>query len=258
MKNHREVLGIAVNVVLVLVLLLFIVIGLNKIGVYDLPDRVEKLIGTYKEPQDVSIKSNSGLDESIEYNDKKTVVTPVSELTYENARSLIEEIEAVKSYRHEMTAEYYDESQVALLQNISFESDNGISHAVVTDGAGNSLKTVSENDGIISVTMFSDGNESVITYPKSNFDITDECGFIITADNFLSSDYELDEASFYLENGTYGSELTITFETVMGDYSQTEVYTLSVDYGVVVYAECYENDKLIYTLKTKSLSHLND
>lgn len=258
MKNHREILGIAVNIVLVIVLLLFIVIGLNKIGVYDLPDRIEKLIGTYEEPQDTSAKAQPGLDESVEYDDKKPKVTPASELTYENARSLIEAVVPVNSYKHEMTAEYYDEDNVASLQNIYFQSDNGTYLAVVTDGAGNTVKSVSENDENITVTAYVDGNEKVMTYPKSGFDITDECGFIITADNFLGSDYELDEASFYLENGTYGTELTITFETVMGEYSQTEVYTLSVDYGVVVYAECFENDKLIYTLKTKSLSYLND
>lgn len=254
MKNHRELLGIAVNVVLVVVLLIFIVVGLNKIGIYDLPDWAEKIIGTYDNPDDDGLNNRADTEKSIEYSADKNAVEHASELTYENARELIEAVLPVSAYKHEMTVEYLSGGEKVSSEIVSLICSDGLYRASVSDIDGNPKKYVSENADSTVVTVFEGGESAELVYPKTTFDISDECGFIIKADNFLESDYELDEATFYLENGSYGAELTITFDTVLGEYTQTEVYTLSLDYGVVVFAECFENENLVYSMSTKSLS----
>ena len=48
MNNHRDILGLIVNIIVVAVILCTIVVGLNRIGIYDLPDGLEKLLSPLK------------------------------------------------------------------------------------------------------------------------------------------------------------------------------------------------------------------
>ena len=48
--------------------------------------------------------------------------------------------------------------------------------------------------------------------------------------------------------------MLIEFTSKDGDYSQLQKYTLSLDFGIVTEAYCYENDVLIYELTTNALS----
>ncbi len=48
--------------------------------------------------------------------------------------------------------------------------------------------------------------------------------------------------------------MIINFISHIGSYVQLQVYNINLDYGAVVSAKCYENDKLIYSLTTNSIS----
>lgn len=252
MNNHRDILGLIVNIIVVAVILLTIVFGLNRIGIYDLPDFVEKLLGTYEENNGDVHTGNNDITDSIKYNDNGIVVVSDVDLTYESARELLSLVVPVTDYTHTMIAEYVGSDDKVFTENVSIVCENGLYEAAVFDKDSNVKKRIKESEDSVVIENVEDKSPK-ITLPRGNFDISDECGFILSCENFLSSDYELDEASFSVSNGTHGAQIKIVFDTIMGEYIQKETYVISLDLGVVVSAECRENDKLVYSMKTKSL-----
>ena len=253
MKNHRDTLGIFLNILVVVLILVFIVLGLNKIGVYDLPDSIEKLVGTYEEDEKASL-GKADLSSSIKFGGKETVSSTETKVNNETARNYLAKITPANNYKHELTVQNFAyDGSVIDTQNILVESSNSSVKATLKDSFGNTVKTVEERKNETVITKFTANTGEKITVNKGNFDISDEIGFILTADNFLKSDLELDEASFTLSESENGAEITIIFDTVMNDYSQKEKYTVNLDFGVVTSADCYENGNLVYSMKTKSL-----
>ena len=91
----------------------------------------------------------------------------------------------------------------------------------------------------------------------SGFSVSDECGFILTHDAFLASDFLLDASTFEKNVNEYGSNLIITFDNEFDEFQQTLKYTISLDYGIVTDAECYEQGVLVYKMNTVLLRQVN-
>lgn len=94
MKNNRDISGFIANILIVVAILALIVVGLNRIGIYDLPDSVEKLLGTSDEQDDPALSESFGtdIDKSLVYDENQGLVLTGSELTFENARSVLERL----------------------------------------------------------------------------------------------------------------------------------------------------------------------
>ncbi len=61
---------------------------------------------------------------------------------------------------------------------------------------------------------------------------------------------------YTLVTSEYGTLLYAEFETAKDGYSQSEQYYISLDYGIVIRADCYENDNIVYSLSTTALYEL--
>ncbi|MBE6623811.1 MAG: hypothetical protein E7621_06490 [Ruminococcaceae bacterium] len=61
---------------------------------------------------------------------------------------------------------------------------------------------------------------------------------------------------YTLVNSIYGTLLFARFESEINGYSQTEEYYISLDYGIVIKADCFENGNVIYSLATTALYEL--
>lgn len=253
MNNHRDILGIAFNVLVVLFMLALIVFGLNKIGVYNLPAPIEKLIGTYNEVSDDNQYGNNNVVDSMVYDDYYSGLVTSSEITYENARVLLESIVPADNYSQDISVQYFQNNKKnPYIEKISVNRRKGLYSATVMDLASGIVKTIQEKNNVISV-LPEGKEENWYELPKGEFDISDECGFILTVENFINSQSLLEQASFSLSKGNFGSEITIVFDSVIDGYTQKEQYTVSLDFGVVISAECYENDTLVYSMSTNNL-----
>lgn len=253
MKNHREFSGVLANILIVVAILIFIVLGLNKIGVYDLPDAIEKLIGTYNENSDKPYKnyqSEHGLGVSF---DGKKSVSDVYELNYLNAVRLLENISPVENYNHKIEFKSFYEEK-SLVKNVSLSRKNGLYSAYIIENDNRIVKEISESASTVTITSYMNSDPYEAVFERANFNISDECGFIINVDAFLDSGFELDSATFTQLENEYGTAVKITFADSLGAHSCTESYIISMDYGVVLSAECHEDGLLVYSMSTKELS----
>lgn len=254
MKNNRDISGFIANILIVVAILALIVVGLNRIGIYDLPDSVEKLLGTSDEQDDPALSESFGtdIDKSLVYDENQGLVLTGSELTFENARSVLERLSSPDSYSQKLILNF-TEGDRSDSQTVELTKSSGLYKASIFSSSGTLIKTVTEDKKGFTVKAKNAKGEESFTLPRAGFDISDECGFILDAKSFLESGFTLDEALFESSVGKYGSQITITFENAVGDYRQKQVYTISLDYGVVISALCYENDVIFYSMDTTLL-----
>lgn len=253
MKNHREFSGIFANALIVVLVLVFIVFGLNKIGVYDLPDFVEKLLGTY-EGSNTSTDSNDGKNESqdIEFDGSKDN-KQIFELDYTRASKLLENLKAKSDYSHEISYSGFFDG-ISRNTNLSLTRKRNLYCVYVVDDNNRVVKEITETENGVMVLTRSHGEVYEAVFEKGDFDISDECGFVLTAEEFLSSGYELSDAEFSMFEDGFGTAVKIAFDKTMGGITQHQEYVISLDFGVVTNAICYENSTLVYSMSTNKLS----
>lgn len=253
MNNHRDLLGIVLNVLFALVVLGIIIIGLNRMGLYELPSVIENMF-TGSSEQENSVDVDDGkVYSSVGYDDEKSAEVEKTLVTYENARLMLEKVKSVDDYHHEVYVSR-DDKKTNDDARINIDKKDGLYRASVYTGNGKLTKEISEKDGNITVKEYvNEKLKSEFTYPSGNFTVGELAGVILDHENFLSGEYALSEGEFSVIQGDFGIELEIAFDTVMDNYKQREVYRMNLDYGVVVSARCYENDVLIYDMQTVNL-----
>ena len=250
MKNKHEMIGLVSNIFAVLILLAIIVIGLNYIGLYNLPSPIEKVLGTYKGTDSADGVNDDEVYDLIDDDIVKSEII-VSELSYENAHLILENVSVKKDYFHDIVVSRHFDKMV-LTENISIERQNGFYQAVVLNSDKIPVKIIKELEDEVSVEIPGDG---VVLVPKGDFEFSDECGFVLDADEFLASNPMLDEASFsqtVSENGTF---ISVVFDYTEYGTTYKQEYVVSLDYGVVTEVRTYEQENLIYEMKTVSLSN---
>ncbi len=134
-------------------------------------------------------------------------------------------------------------------------SDN--TYIVDIFGSDNSLlRTVTDNGTVILVQRYEAGiRDTQKSFSSNNTTIFDEIG-VPEIDSFLNSG-DID-FSYSLVDSNYGKLLYAQFTSTSGDYVQSQEYYISLDYGIVVRADCFENNSLIYSLETVSLYLLEE
>lgn len=113
------------------------------------------------------------------------------------------------------------------------------------------LKTVLTEDGV----LYSERDEKRTELASDDGNVFIEAG-MVSPDTFLEDTG--DDFTYSLRESDYGTVLFASFSTQKETYSQRQEYTVSLDYGVVLRADCYENEKRIYHLETTALYELKD
>ncbi len=257
MNNHRDLLGIILNVLFAVLILAIIILGLNRMGLYNLPEQIENFIFSSEKEQKEENVDDSQIYNTVEYDENKYSKVEKTAVTYENARQLLSSVVSAQNYHHEVVVSRKNEGAQESVKVILKKQD-GLYNAELYSIGGKLLKMISEKDGKITVKEYQNGYQvREFTHPAGNFTVTELAGVVVDHENFLSGDYELSEGEFSVIQGDFGIELEIVFDTVMENYTQHEVYRINVDYGMVTKALCYENELLVYELETYALRELN-
>ncbi len=252
MKSKQEVLGLIANIALVVLLLCFIVAGLNIIGIYSLPAPVEKLLGTYDNGNDIASGDDNVLYNSVSFAEGDKAFKQVK-IGYEDASSLLSDVAVSSDYSQKIEVTRYSGSkQKKELLNISFV--DGLYSVDFSSSDGRLYKNVAEKKNFVVITEYDGASPSSVEVAKGNFDIGEECGFVLTLSEFFQSGYNLTEADFLMSESENGVFVTINF--VNDDYgiTQSYKYVVSLDLGVVTEASCTENENLVYEMKTSSIT----
>ena len=253
MKNKHEILGLITNFILVVLLLCLIVVGLNYIGIYSLPEPVEKLLGSFDGESNVS-KENDYLSQGSWEFDEGAASLEDIQLGYENAFDVLSGLDARQNYIHK-TKVVNSYGNVSRTELINIERKDGLYSISVFDESGRTLKRISENEqGSVLITEGNEADSDSVLVNKGDFEINDETGFVLTAREFLESGYNLSSADFsqtVSENGTF---ITVSFDTINNGIPLRQRYVFSLDYGVAVEAYSYENGTLVYEMTTSEIS----
>ena len=253
MKNKQEIFGLVINVLLVVFLFCFIVVGLNLIGIYSLPAQIEKILGTFKGNDNQLSGDNSSNYSDTSFSENEFMFESV-ELDYENAYAILsalsprsdysQKVKVVHSYNGKSRDEYFD----------IYRNENRYSVAI-SDENGNLVKRISEDsEQLVSIYENYDENHMPAVVRKGNFDIAEECGFVLTATEFLESGYDLSEAEFFQMNTDDGVYVSVEFDTTYNNLTSRQKYVISLDFGVVTEVYSYENGVAVYQMTTTSIS----
>ncbi|MBR6635456.1 MAG: hypothetical protein IKL41_07535, partial [Clostridia bacterium] len=156
MKNHRDLFGLLANILIVAVVLAAIIIGLNKIGVYDLPVWAEKLLGTAETGTENNTVDNSLAYEHVDYDSEDEGSAEANVLTYENAKQLLTAVKPDNNYMQE-TVVIQSTDSAKFTQRMTVVNNGGLYEINILDEGGNLVKHVKEDDKNINVILFDRG-----------------------------------------------------------------------------------------------------
>ena len=250
MKKLTNAVFSVLNVLVIAGILLFILAGLVKIGIFEAPDFFKGIFG---EEQALD-GNNSGyatnfLDNS-SLNKDYTVYS--AKLTPESVKKLLSELEPAKQYSHDLQYSVISRKSTLTRRAFVMKKDD-IHRAFYISADGNIEKQMIRNDSFTSVNTLQNGKLQSTVYSNGDIDFAAQTGVILTHEDFFDA---ADEPgyTFEVKSDDIGTVMLIEFTSTVGEYSQLQKYTLSLDYGIVTEASCYENGELIYSLTTNSLS----
>lgn len=254
MEKLKNALYASLNVLLVAAVLVFILFGLVRIGLVDLPSFFAPIFG--KDQNASSELADNGLSDILKPHHAGSVDAEFSvikaEMTPESVRTMLSSLQPKKRYAHDLEYTVYSGGIGASRRVTLFMNQDARLAYYVSPGAG-VYKQILERDGATQISVLRGNAVHTTTYPTGDIDFAGETGVIVTHEDFLNSAGE-DGYAYSLLSGDDGTLLLITFTSQSGTYSQTQTYKLNLDYGIVTEAQCYENGKLIYALSTKRLA----
>lgn len=248
--NLKNIFYSVLNVSVIAAIIVFIIVGLWKIGLLESPAFIKNWFFSEKvNHSENSEKIEDFLSENPVNN--RYDVTAV-QLSSENVKKILSEIQQDKTYSHDFQYSLISSHKI-VTKRITVIKENGIACAYFVSHDGSVNKQIIEHDGTTTVNTLFNNELKTETFNSGDIEFSEQIGAVISHKDFLeaadNSDY-----SFSLASSEDGTVMIIEFNSSIGEYTQKQNYKLNLDYGVVIEAKCYENDTLIYSLTTNSLS----
>ena len=255
MNNKPELLGLLANIFAVILLLCFIVLGLNRIGIYSLPEPIERLLGTYDNADGIG-KQDDEIYDSMKFDDSIVEFKSV-EIDYGNAMAVLGELSAAQNYSQQIIVKHYFDNDIRS-ESMKILRKNGNFDITISDMNGNKHKHISEQGDVVKIETFDSSKNSFVSeFEKGKFDISDECGFVLTVEQLLESQSKLDESAFSINETEDDIYMSIAFDSELYGIKQRMTYSISLGYGIVTDVMCYEGDELVYSMETEVVSKEN-
>lgn len=235
------------NIFVIAALLVFILAGLLHIGIIEPPSFLKSLFASDSENSGGNTADIPGIGSELTEYEFEYIT-----LSSENVKKMLYSITPCDSFREEYSYTLYS-SAGSVTRNICALKSSGIYCAFYLGTNGTPYRQIVRGDTITTVNTLSHGSLQTAQFSTGNMEFPAEIGSVLTHSDFFSAADD-PAYTFRLISDDYGSALAITFTSQIGGYSQVQEYTLSLNYGVVTKAECYENGTLIYSLSASFLS----
>lgn len=180
-----------------------------------------------------------------ETNDEKEHIS----ITKENFRVLVENIRLPDEFNWESeTSCIYGEDSLVEKNILSYENGR---YKLEIYSADTLVKTI-EDDGTTTAVTVHTPIASSNNYPSGSTDVFAEAS-LPTPQSFLDLPKDTLSYDFTMSKGSFGNMVDLTFTYLYGNCTYRESYRISLDYGVVLSAETYEDEVLVYKLTTSKL-----
>jgi len=179
--------------------------------------------------------------------EKSESVAVFPNVSHDDVKALLEKSSTPDSFAWTFKSSLHSSKKV--LDETGILIYNGENYKIeLFDSKGQLTKTVVEDSGVVSISI----NNSVSEFTPSNSAFEEAA--VPAVSDFLDSKGQ--DFSYSLIESEYGTLLYAEFTSSKGDFSMKEQYYISLDYGIVVRADCFENDVIVYSLETTSLHEL--
>ncbi len=256
MKKFPDKVVHVIEILIVLAVVFGIVAGLDFIGIFNFSGLFGWNPSDGSDSVHVLPYDDGSIYNALSEGKSSDTVSVVSDLSRESLEDMLLEVSTAEAYYQELDVTVYDGDGKSLTTKATVSLEDGNYDVSLYSSSGARYKRVTENGDSVQISAYDNkGKESKTTLSKGGFDIQADTGIIMTHDRFFSENTSFgeNESEFSVAYSNFGSVLMFEFYTTLDDYSQTERYWLSLDYGVVIRAECYEEDNLVYLLETISL-----
>ncbi len=253
----QNILFILFNIVLAIALVLGLYVGLYKLRLVSLPQFLENIINHEQSNNNkVVIPGDDGkIYESLKNNQNSSTVSVQTNLTKDNIKQLLSGISTNTNYYWEANVKLFS-GKDSLSTKLIVRHHNGLFRVESYDKQGRLIKLAADNKKELKEKIYDLQSEkyTIKSYATGSMSLFAEAG-VPDIKSFI--DYGDSEKSvFSLINSDLGTLLSLEFENNYKGYTHRELYFISLDYGIPVRAETYENDKLIYLCETTALTSL--
>ncbi len=177
-------------------------------------------------------------------------------VSHENVKQLLRALETPSVYYWYYNSSIISSAKVRTTSGImKYNNGNYMIENYSGDTNGNLEKTVIEENGVVSVQTYNNSQTSISEFDSETTNAFIEAG-VPDISAFINSDGE--NFRYTLHDSEYGKLLYAEFTSEKDGYSQEQHYYISLDFGIVIKAECYENGTLIYALNTLTLYELEN
>ncbi len=249
MQRFKGVFFSVMNFALIAAVLVFIILGLNRIGIFVLPDMFPDEIRQNVLPDD-----DGEIYDSLLIKKSSENVRVEADLTPQGVKNILDNVVLSDNYYQKLTTTLYAENKKNIKINATVRRTDGFTTVSLYNSKDVLYKEISQLEDGIKIKEFSDAEEKSAFFSEGSISLEEESGVVMTHKYFYVDTNELSEGDYSVAYTDYGTIMQIVFDDSNDEVVKTKKYWLSLDYGVVVRAEAYENDSLVYKTETSVLT----
>lgn len=177
-------------------------------------------------------------------------ITVFPEISHDKVKLLLKDVSLRESFCWYFKSTLYS-SKKSVTEHGTVKFDSGNYRIELFDAAMSLKKTIIQENDVVFVRTDTESSEFSAMFTN----VFNEAGVPGVSD-FVSSGEQ--DYVFTLIESDYGTLLFAEFINSKNEYSIKEQYYISLDFGIVVRADCYENERLVYSLETTALYELDN
>lgn len=257
MNRLKKARSLVFQIIILLILFSIAFLLLARANLIQLPGFIQNLINKETEITTETTGNNRDIFEYINNTpDNSSELGNYPTITVDNMNKLLNSLSPHSNFYWESISETYFDDEV-ITKNCRSRISGDRYNVEILDKDGNITRKYISDGTKTSITRYNGHNIDTSSYSTGIFDFYSDTG-LISIDYFKDTDFSAGACEIRLvENQQYNLvSVVYTYErngvTVKNDYG------ISLDYGVVLFAQCFENDipvfkqttALIYPLKS--------
>jgi|GEM_PF-3224042 len=242
---------IAINVLIIAAVIFVVLFGLWKLKLITPPEMLTKFLQLEDGGKQTVLPGDKGkIYDSLKSRKKVKGIEVYPNITHDNLKAMIENIKPENNYYWETMTTVFSKKESIKSKNI-IRFYKGSYRIELYDSKNKLTKLIADNK---TSTVVENAEGASQTFPSGTLSLASQAG-VAEMSKFLTLPQDA-SYHFTLVESDFGDLLNLTFDYSYETYTQKEIYWISLDYGLVVRAETYENGELAYLLETEKLSPL--
>lgn len=249
--DFKKARSLIFQILTLLVLFTVAFILLRRANLIKFPNFIEQFLNTKQETTSDFSGDGQEIFKYIGKNNSPDQLSYYPVITVENMNALLNSLEPHKNFYWESISETYYSGSVTAKKCKSRISEEKYNVELLDKDDKTVRKYVSDGT-VTAVSKPPYGESDSTVYTRGIFDFYSDAS-LISVDYFKDADFSEDSCEIRLiENGQYNI-VSIIHTYNRNGISVKNIYGISLDYGVVLFAECFENNIPVFKQSTLSI-----